>query len=89
MIDTFLRVSAAFVWAAAFIAFLPGAIRAFRAKAQPFDAFCMAACFACANRVTFSLTNLFAPELTVLSQVMGLAAAVWLAVVAFKVVPRG
>lgn len=89
MIEDLLRYASMIVWAGTGIAFLPGALRAIGRRASSFDFFYLAAVFACLNRVTFGLTNLYAPEWTMLSQGMGLAAAVWLGVVAYKVVPRG
>lgn len=87
--DDAIRTESMLVWASAFLVFLPGALRAFRHHAALFDFFWMAAAFACANRVMFGITALFAPEWIVLSQLWGLAAAVWLAIVAYKVAPRG
>ena len=68
MMDDLLRIASLIAWSAAFVIFLPGAVRGFRSVADDMDWFWMAAAFACANRVTFGITNLFAPELLILSQ---------------------
>lgn len=89
MTDDLLRAISLVVWTTAFFAFLPGAIRAVRGESSAIAVVSLAACFSFLNRVMFSATTLFAPDLVIVSQAVGVIAGAWFAYIGWKVLWNG